>query len=316
MRRRLAAVLAPWPLAAHMVSLSTGELRIEERMGSYELRMPLYEVVHVRHPERELVAAVRFAGAQLREASCAADEAAGAYLCRTTYEFAEPVEEVEVESRLHAVTVPNHVHLLRVVKGDKSDQAVLDLSFPRATLRFEPPTAFEIAVRQTGAGMLRAAGGAAQLLFVVGLVLAARGRRELVVLGAMFVLGEAVSCVAAPHLGFRPAARFIEAAAALTIAYLAAEILLLPAAGGRWAVAGVLGTFHGLYFAEFVRTSGYQGAWVLLGAALAEVALLAVLGVSWLRGLRAGVRARLNRLGASLLLALGLVWFGLRLRSG
>jgi hypothetical protein len=316
MRRRLAAVLAPWPLAAHMVSLSTGELRLEGRLARYELRMPLYEIVHVRNPERELTAAVRFAGAQLRESSCAADAAAGAYLCRATYEFPEPVEEVEVESRLHAVTVPNHVHLLRAVKGDKSDQAVLDLSFPRATLRFEPPTAFDIAVRQMGAGLLRAAAGAAQLLFVLALVLAARGRRELVALGAMFVAGEAVSCLAAPYLGFRPAARFIEAAAALTIAYLAAEVLLLPAAGGRWAVAGVLGTFHGLYFAEFVRSSGYRAAWVLLGAAAAEVTLLGVLGLASLRGLRAEMRARVNRMGGGLLLMVGLVWFGLRLRSG
>jgi hypothetical protein len=30
------------------------------------------------------------------------------------------VEELEAESRLHTITVPKHVHLLRVVKGEKS----------------------------------------------------------------------------------------------------------------------------------------------------------------------------------------------------
>lgn len=315
MMRRLAIVLAPWPLAAHMVSLSTGELRIEGKLGRYELRMPLYEVAHVRAPEKTLMASVRFAEASVRESSCAADEAAGAYLCRATYEFAEPVEEIEVESRLHAVTVPNHVHLLRAVKGDKSDQAVLDLSFPRATLRFEPPSAFEVAVRQTVAGMLRAAGGAAQLLFLLALVLAARSARELAALGAMFVLGEAVSCLAAPRLGFGPAARFIEAAAALTVAYLAAEILLLPAAGQRWLVAGVLGLFHGLYFEAFVRTSAYAPGYVLLGAAVAEAALLGLLGLAYWRLVRFQPPAPLLRAAAGLLLATGLMWFGERLRG-
>lgn len=315
MIRRLAIALAPWPLAAHMVSLSTGELRIEGQLGRYELRMPLYEIAHVRAPEKALIASVRFAGAGLRESSCAADEAAGAYLCRATYEFTAPVEEIQAESRLHAVTVPNHVHLLRAVKGEKSDQAVLDLSFPRATLRFEPPSAFEIAVRQAGAGMLRAAGGAAQLVFVVALVLAARTRRELVALGAMFVLGEAVSCLAAPYLGLRLAPRFIEAAVALTVAYLAAEILLLPAAGQRWLVAGVLGLFHGLYFEAFVRTSGYAPGYVLLGAAVAEATLLALLGLAWWHLVRFRPPVALLRAAAGLLLTVGLVWFGVRVRG-
>jgi hypothetical protein len=311
--RRLAAFLAPWPLAAHMVSLSTGELRLEGRLGRYELRMPLYEMAHVRNPERGLVESVRFGGARLREFSCAADEAAGAYVCRAAYEFTEPVEELEAESRLHAITVPNHVHLLRVVKGDKSDQAVLDLSFPRATLRFEPPTALEIAVREMGAGMLRAAGGAAQWLFLLTLVLAARGRRELVALGAMFVLGEAVSCVGAPYVGIRPAPRFLEAAAALTVAYLAAEILLLPLARGREAVAGVLGLFHGLYLETFVRTSGSRTAWVLAGATLAQAALLGFGGLAYWRLARFAPPRPVLRLAAGVLLGVGLAWFGLRL---
>jgi hypothetical protein len=55
---------------------------------------------------------------------------------------------------------------------------------------------------------------------------------------------------------------------------------------------------------------------VLLGAAAAEVTLLGVLGLASLRGLRAEMRARVNRVGGGLLLMVGLVWFGLRLRSG
>ena len=73
------------------------------------------------------------------------------------------------------------------------------------------------------------------------------------------------------HVAWQPAPRFVEAATALAVAYLAVEILLLPQAGARWLVAGVLGALHGLYFHLFVQTTGYSPALVLLGAALAEV---------------------------------------------
>ena len=78
---------------------------------------------------------------------------------------------------------------------------------------------------------------------------------------------------------WQPAPRFVEAAAALTVAYLAVEILLLPEAGARWLVAGVLGVFHGLYFHLFLQTTGYAPALVLPGAALAELAAIAMLAL-------------------------------------
>ena len=126
------------------------------------------------------------------------------------------------------------------------DQAVFDLSFPRATLWFRPPTAMEIAATQTGAGFVRAWGGPVQVLFLAALALAARSGKELVALASMFLAGQVASVLAMPHTGWQPAPRFVEAAAALAVAYLAVEILLLPEAGWRWTIAAMLGLFHGL----------------------------------------------------------------------
>jgi hypothetical protein len=207
------------------------------------------------------------------------------------------------------------VHLLRAAMGGKQDQALFDLSFTHATLRFRPPTPAELAVTQAVAGWMRALGGAAQLLFLAALVLAARSRRELLLLSAMFVAGQAACVLAMPHVSWQPAPRFVEAAAALTVAYLAVEILLLPQAGARWAIAGVLGAFHGLYFHLFLQNTGYSAAWVLAGAAIAEVAAISVLALLLSQIVRMGPALRPVRVCALALLVFGLVWFGLRLRN-
>jgi hypothetical protein len=112
-----------------------------------------------------------------------------------------------------------------------------------------------------------------------------------------------------------PAARFVEAAAALTVAYLAVEILLLPEAGHRWAVADALGVFHGFYFGLFLGESQFHPLPVLGGVVGTESALLALF--AWLVGRvqRFAVALRPVRVGAGVLLAVGLAWFFLRMRG-
>jgi hypothetical protein len=276
----------------------------------YELRMPLYEISHVAAPERTLLSHVRFSGAQLLKANCAAHPENGFYVCEADYQFAAPVESVGVECTLAAATVPNHVHLLRAEMDGKHDQALFDISFTRATLRFRPATAAETAISESAAGAMRALGGAVQFLFLTALVLAARGRNQLVALAGMFLLGQAASALATPHALWQPSPRFVEAAGALTVAYLAVEILLLPQAGARWVIAGVLGAFHGLYFRLFLQTTGYHAGYVLSGAAVAELPVMAVLALVFSRLPRV-----VHKVLACGLLAFGLVWFALRLRG-
>jgi hypothetical protein len=319
MRRVLWLVLLAWPLRAHVMSMSSGDLAIDGARAHYELRMPLYEMAHVSDPEHTLLAHIRFAGARLMRSQCGADAARGTYICDADYEFAAPVDRLDVECTLAAITVPTHVHLLRASlgekPGDKRDEAVFDLGFTRATLRFRPLTAFEIAITQAGAGFVRALGGTVQVLFLAALVLAARSRRELLAIAAMFLVGQAASVLAMAHVLWQPAPRFVEAATALAVAYLAVEILLLPQAGARWLVAGVLGALHGLYFLLFVRITGYGPALVLAGATLAEAAAIAILALVLSRVGRLAKAFRPVQVAASVLLIFGMVWFLLRLRS-
>jgi hypothetical protein len=305
--------------AAHVVSMSSGDLAIEGVRAHFELRMPLYEIAHVPQPENTLLENIRFASggraAKLLTKTCRAEPARDTYLCNADYEFAAPVETLDVDCTLASVTVPNHVHVLRVSMGDRHDQGFFDRSFTRETLRFRPPTPAEAAVTETGAGFLRALGGPAQILFLAALALAARSRRELAALAGTFLLGQAASVWIVPTTGWQPAARFVEAAAALTVAYLAMEILLLPQAGARSLVAGVLGVFHGLYFHLFIQTSSFRPGWVLLGAAAAQLLVTVLLALVFSRIGRVFKALRPLQVAASGLLVFGMVWFFLRLRS-
>ncbi len=310
-------LLLPAALLAHMVSMSTGELRVDGKHAHYELRMPSYEAAHVQNPQQSLLDHILFtsAGARGRESARHCSDQQGTYVCLADYEFPSAIDKLSIDCTFASITVPNHVHLLRAYKGDKIDQAVFDLSFTTAEIRFRPPSLWEVAVHESGAGFLRAVGGLAPLLFLLSLVLAARSRPELAMLTLAFLCGETIACGLAPRLALQLSPRFIEAAAALTIAYLAFEIVLLPASGQRWLVVGVLGLIHGTYFSLFLTSSGYQFWLFLTGVILAE--LLAITAFAFgVQRLLALIRVpRAVPAAASVLLTVSVVWFFIRLRS-
>lgn len=312
MRPAFLCLALAMPLAAHMVSMSTGELRVEGNQARYELRMPTYEVAHVTDPDRTLLAQIHFrsggALGRMIEQSCRTQN--DTYVCTATYQFPAPVDSIDVDCHYAKVTVPNHVHLLRAYRGDKVDQAVFDLSYTSAELRFRPPTAWELAVREVAAGFLRAVGGAAPILFLASLVLAARSRRELAALTAALFTGELAACVAGPWMVPWLSPRFIEAAAALTIAYLAFEIVLLPKSANRWLVVGILGVFQGAWFALFLNGSGYGATFFLSGVLAAELLAIGAMALLIWK-----LPRRVIPVAASILLGTGLVWFFVRLRT-
>lgn len=297
MRRSLAAVLIAAPLYAHVVSMSTGELRVDGPLADYELRMPMYEVAHVANPET-LLDHIRFAGAHRTSSQCHAE--GETYVCDAHYEFSSRIDRVKVECTLYQVTVPNHVHVLHAVEGSNVDQAVFDQTIPTAELRFRPPSRFELLSREMLAGAWRLMVSPASLFLLV-LMVAARSVSEGATLAAVYLTAQWAIRPLAPKIPLQFSPRFIESAMALTVAYLALEILVLPQAGRRWAVVLALGLFHGLYFAGF-PVSYLAGAQLFEAAA---VTLLIAAGLKWM-----GAVAR--RTGAAILLAAGLAWFAFR----
>lgn len=317
LRATLLLFLAVGSLAAHSMSMSNGELSLEGGEAVLSIRLPDYEMQPLDDPQQALLGAfiLRVDGQELERLAgeCAANPADRTYDCTSRFAWPEEAAVVEVECDLPDVVVPNHVHVLRAVSPDGAEQQVFDYASRRQTFRFRPMGLAERIVSEARAGAARILLGPAQMLFLVALVVAARGRRELMHMAAAFLTTLAVAAVVVSILDWQPPPGFADAAGALTIAYLAVETLTLPEAGGRWLVAGGMGAFHGLYFGLFLQQASMSPANVLFGALAAAALALALLY---------SLAARLSKdFGASLfrkfcagaLCLVGVGWFVLRL---
>jgi hypothetical protein len=280
------------PMWAHVVSMSTGELRVDGPLADYELRIPMIEIAQMATPA-SILDHIQFDGGHRRSVKCADED--GTYVCHASYEFENLVpDRLGVECRFFEVTVPNHVHWLHATRGANSDQEVFDQAFPRSELRFRPPSRTEIFGRQFGLGLVRAAMNWIGLLFLVGLAISSP-RAVL-----PFLIGEAAAILIGPRIPWPLAPRFLESAMALTVAYLAVEILMAPDARHLSWIVAVLGVFHGLFVAGFPLPYSV-GAGVLQIAAVGAMGMGARhLSVFWRRGI------------AWALLAAGLGGFALR----
>jgi HupE / UreJ protein len=294
--RRLLLFLICCSAYAHVVSMSNGELHVNGRTATYELRIPMYEVAHVSNPETALLDHVKFEGARRTSSSCGQES--DTYVCRADYEFEQPVpDKIEAECTLFQVTVPNHVHLLYAVQGPNSDQEVFDQSFRKAEVRFHPPSRAELIAKDAAAGIARLFQSVSGLLFLAVLALAARNIREMGILTIVFVAGEWLARPIAPRIPMNFSPEFLEAVLALTVAYLAAEIVFLPDSQARWVVVPILGIAHGLPFAAFPPP-------YLTAASITQALLLSIL---WLAARKMPIAWR--RPAAGVLLVAGIGWF-------
>jgi hypothetical protein len=280
----LALLTVAAPVWGHVISMSTGELRIDGPLADYELRIPMVEVAQMANPAA-ILNYIHFEGGHRTSAKCANED--GTYVCQAAYEFEALVpERLGVECRFFEVTVPNHVHWLHATRGANSDQEVFDHAFPRSEMRFRPPSKMETVGRALGLGFARAAMNWIGLLFLLGLAIAAPGAIRPF---GCFLIGEAGAVLIGPRIPWPLAPRFLEAAMALTVAYLAVEILMIADAKNLAWIVGVLGLFHGLSVAGFPAIYGV-GAGVLQVIVFGVLALGARrISVGWRRGIAWGL---------------------------
>ena len=274
------------PLFAHMVSLSSGQMDINGTEAQLVLRVPAYELAA---GEQSLDNAYQIQGATMASRACVPD--GQELVC--TYKFTAVPASPRIICRLAQALVANHVHVLTARRNGEIARQVFSGAVFDADLRFgggqDPiPAALD--------GVTQAFSGWARLLLLFTIGFAARRRRE----ALAFALALAVSQAASLFLALPASPRFVEAAAAIGVGYLAFEVLMLPQAGHRWlAVAGV-----GLLLGLGVPSGGsfiFYSAFVL-----SAVATVTAIGL-WSLARRPAARP----VSAALLL-LAILWFSLQ----
>lgn len=312
---RLAFVLqlAAAALLAHSMSMSNGDLRLDGNEAVLTVDLPAYEVQQLDDPEAAVIGAfaVRVEGSALTrlQAECAPDNDEARYVCTVRYELPEETAVLEVQCDLADAVVANHVHVLRAVSPGGAEQRVFDYASRTHRFRFETMGFLERWSSEAWAGAVRIFLGPAQVLFLLALVVAARGREELLTMGAAFLATLAVAAAVVSVIAWQPPPGFLDAAGALTIAYLAVETLTLPDAGGRWLVAGGMGAFHGLYFGVFLQQAPMLTMAVLLGVFLASILLLSLAYSVFTRLDRVFNAGVLRKISAVFLGFVGIGWF-------
>lgn len=309
----LAAMAGAAPGQAHVLSVSQGSLQVQGNRVLYGLRMPLAEVPDVADPHAALLDAVQvWDGGEMAERGpreCSEQQGQELLVCEATFLFAEPPDRVSVRCDFPSVTVAHHIHILRSGTGEVARQTVFDITSREAEIRFTPPTLAETIATVVLAGIRKTVTSPELILFLAALVLAGRGRQEVVTCVAAFMTAQTGVAVAGNFLEWTLPPNFLETAAALTVAYVAAEVVFLPDSSHRWVVCGAMGCFHGLFLSALLITADLQAGYFLPGALGTEALVVCLLGALRLRW----VKGRSEQLAGLLLLVLGLGWFGLRL---
>jgi hydrogenase/urease accessory protein HupE len=154
------------------------------------------------------------------------------------------------------------------------------------------------------------------LLFLLGLLVAGRGVRELVAIVTSFTIAHSLTLGVATFGLVNPPARAIEAVIALSIAYVGIENLVRREPRGRWKLTFGFGLVHGFGFANVLREM--QLPREALAASLftfnagVEVGQLAVVLIAWpvLRWIqRSAYTTPVTRWVSAVVTACGLFWF-------
>lgn len=189
---------------------------------------------------------------------------AGSVEVELVYTHSAAIRDLVIESVLFLETSPEHIDLARVVWAATEEREAAEmsvgLSLRMTRARFDPEGrgAFGAFV---GLGWDHILGGWDHLAFVVVLVLSARRLRSLLGVVTAFTVAHSLTLglSALDAIDLSRHAPLVEALVALSIAYVAADVLVNPnRKRARWIEAFLFGLVHGLGFAGFLAQSLVQ----------------------------------------------------------
>ena len=240
----------------------------------------------------------------------------GELRCHLMYAFKRPLEDVVFRVTLHSLTDSGHWDLARIHYDGVEEQRYFNLETQegRVELRRAPRSYLKLAWRSATLFSQRILFGSRICRpSFLGLILIETTWEGLGIVVAMFFLGQAAAFSYDTWHGPMLSVRFVHSAIPLSVAYIAAENVLIKKIRYRGAIAGSLGVLYGLSYSDLVRSIGYPRKGMILSLLSFQLGLVIVLAlVSFL------IFAILRRLKTrpysqplSLLLSIGLIGFGL-----
>ena len=226
----------------HSISVSTSDGVVEDRTLRLTLRMPRYEVEQL--PHAKLVASIQIEGAKLTASDCQPVETD--LSCQLVYEFpAIPAERLAATVTLARVTVPNHVHIMKLTRNGIARQAIFDRTFEREQIDFHESAKAEIWWRAARMGFVQL--GFQPILLILLLIVP----RPLA-----YTIGAAIAFLLVLPDRFYAPPGFFELATAMALVYLALESLFFSQAGGKWIFCALIGAIEGTALAVLARPTG------------------------------------------------------------
>lgn len=229
-------------LDAHAISVSASDATLNGTALTIDLKIPRYEAEHTSHDA--LIKAFRITGAQPGESSCKTVDAE--IVCDIRFNFpSQPGEVIEANVSLARVTVPNHVHIMRLHRGNTMRQAIFDRTFEDERIDMREIGQLEVWWRSARMGFT-------QLIYqpVVLLLLILISRP------GWFLTGASVAFLAVLPDRFYAVPGFFELATSISVTYLAIEHLFFADASGKWLLAATIGALEGTALAVLSRPSG------------------------------------------------------------
>lgn len=210
---------------------------------------------------------------------------------------------------------PGHRNLSEIRSGDRREEFVFQrgntYSVPRAG-----GSSWRTAKSFMRLGIEHIFTGYDHILFLFGVLLVGGGLRNLILIVTSFTIAHSLTLSLATVGVVHPAAWTVEAAIALSIAYVGLENLLVKDVRHRWRITFAFGLIHGLGFANVLRDMNLPRSGLVIslltfnaGVEIGQMAIVALM-VPFLRYLeRTPYRVPITRAASAVIVAVGLFWF-------
>ena len=220
-----------------------------------------------------------------------------------------------VESDLLVDLYPHHKTLAELVAGGRAEQFVLEpgRAYER---RIAEPRPWTTAASFLRLGIEHIFTGYDHILFLFGLLLVGNGLRNLVAVVTSFTVAHSLTLALATLGAVQPVPWTIEAAIALSIAYIGIENLFVGNPRYRWKITFIFGLVHGFGFAAVLRDMHLPRAGVAIslfsfnvGVEIGQVAIVSLMYPLLVLLARTRHRVLVTRIASSIITIVGLVWF-------